>query len=223
VFGYVAARRLQATLLLWCRVMRLWFPYPLATVRRIVTLISLALTLAACGGTEAPWAPSAVERAPNDVSAIGNPAALVATSRAVNTFPLVNGSFTLTLAASDGTVGTVKGTYSGEAIVSEHGVRTATLELQITQTTGIGSTITAIEAEGTRAFVDEGDFALSMLLTSSLTKSALRVTIRGTSHVSCSASHRIQVTMHGTDSARGFLEVTADLQHEVERTGCGSP
>jgi hypothetical protein len=30
----------------------------------------------------------------------------------------VNGSFTLTLAASDG-VGVVKGTYSGEAIVSE--------------------------------------------------------------------------------------------------------
>lgn len=114
----------------------------------------------------------------------------------------------------------MKGTYSGQAIVSEHGARTATLELQITETSGIGSTITAVEAEGTRAFVDEGDFALSMVLTSSLTKSPLRVTVRGTSHISCSASHRIQVAMHGSDSVRGFLDITADLQHEVERTGC---
>ena len=199
--------------------MKPWLPRRFPIFRCIV-MIPLALTLAACSGTEKPLAPSAIELAPSDLSSINNAAAFVTTSRMVNTFPLVNGSFTLTLLASDGSVGTVKGTYSGEAIVSEHGIRTATLALQITQTSGIGSTITAIEAEGTRAFVDEGDFALSMLLTSSLTKQALRVTVRGTSHLSCSASHRIQVTMHGTDSARGFLEITADLQHEVERTGC---
>jgi hypothetical protein len=43
------------------------------------------------------------------------------------------------------------------------------------------------------------------------------------SHVSCSASHRIRVTLHDTDSTRGFLDITADLQHEVERTGGGFP
>lgn len=211
---------MQATLLLWDAAMRPWLPRPLTTVPRIVTLMSLALSLAACSGTRATLAPSAVEPVRSDTSEISNPSTLVTASRAVNTFPLANGSFALTLAASDGSVGTVKGTYSGEAIVSEHGMRTATLELQITETSGIGSTITAIEADGTRAFVDEGDFVLAMLVTSSLTKSALRVTVRGTSHLSCSASHRIQVAMHGTDSTRGFLGVTADLQHEVERTGC---
>jgi hypothetical protein len=201
--------------------MRLWLPYPFATVCCIVTLIIPALTLSACSGTVAPPAPSAVEQAPSDISPISHPAALVTTSRTVNTFPLVNGSFTLTLAASDGSVGTVKGTYSGEAIVSEHGVPTATLQLQITDSSGIGSTIAAIEADGTRAFAGGGDFALSMLLTTSLTKSPMRVTLRGTSQVSCSAMHRIQVTMHGTDSTRGFLEITGNFQHEVGNTGCG--
>jgi len=164
-------------------------------------------------------APSAVEQAASDVSPIGNPAVLVETSRAVNTFPLVNGSFTLTLSASDGS-GTVKGTYTGEAAASEHGLRTATLDMQITETSGIGSTVTAIEADGTGAFIDEGPFAVSLVLTSTLTKSPLRVMVRGDSHVSCSASHRILVALHDTRSTRGFLDTTADLQHEVERTGC---
>jgi len=185
-----------------------------------MTVISLALTLPGCSGTATPVAPSVVEQLPSDVSPMSNPA-LVATSQAGSTFQLLAGSFTLTLSASDGGVGTVKGVYEGTVAVSEHGGQTATLEpLQITETSGIGSTITAIGAEGTRHFIDEGDFALSLLLTSSLTKSPLRATIRGTSQVSCNSGH-IVVTLHGTDSARGFLEVTADLQHEVEGAGCG--
>jgi hypothetical protein len=201
--------------------MKLCSPYAFATVRRTVTVISLSLTLPGCSGTVAPIAPSAVEQLPSDVSPISKPAALVETSRAIPTLLPVNGSFTLTLAASDGGVGTVKGTYAGNVAVSEHGSQTATLPLQITETSGIGSTITAIEAEGARHLIDEGDFALSLLLTSSLTKSPLRVTVRGTSQLSCSVSHLILVTLHGTDSTRGFLEVTADLQHEVESgAGC---
>jgi hypothetical protein len=203
--------------------MKSWSPYPVTTVPRILTVIFLTLTLAGCSGTVAPIAPSVVELLPSEVSLISKPAALVETSREVNTFPLVNGSFTLTLSATDGSVGTVTGTYTGQAVVSQHGNGTVTLALQITQTSGIGSTIAAIEAEGTRSFIDEGDFALSLRLTSSLAKSPLRVTVRGMSHVSCSAAHRIRVTLHGTDSTRGFLDITADLQHEVERTGCGSP
>jgi len=166
-----------------------------------------------------PMAPSVVERLPTGAS-VSNPPALVALSQAVNTFPLVNGSFTLALSTSDGRVGTLQGTYTGEAAVSEHGNKSATLELQITGTSGIGATVTAIQGEGTRAFIDEGDFALSLLLTSSLTKSPLRVTLRGMSRVSCSASHRILLTLHGTDSTRGFLDITADLQHEVGQTMC---
>ena len=184
-------------------------------------MFCLTLTLSGCGGTAAPIAPSPVEQVRSDVSLL-NQAAAFETRRDVLTFPLVNGSFTLTLSGSDGSVGTVTGTYSGEAVVPVPGTARATLELHITQTSGLGSTITAIEAEGTGSFVDEGNFALSLLLTSSLTKSPLRLTVRGTSRLSCSASDRILVTLHGTDSARGFLEITADLQHEVEQTECVS-
>ena len=198
--------------------MNSWLPHPFATVRRLVTVISLTLTLAACSGAGAPIAPSAIQQASSDVSPVSDPAARLATRRAVNTFPLVNGSFTLRLSTSDGSVGTVQGTYTGEAVVSEHGVQTARLELQVTSN-DIGLII-PIEAEGKGAFADEGDFSLSLLLTPSLTKSPLRATIRGTSHVSCSASHRIFMALQGTDSTRGFLEITAGLQHEVERTAC---
>ena len=220
IFACSKSRCVQATLLLLRAPMKLWFPHSLVPLPRLVTVISLALTLPGCGGTATPIAPSVVEQLPNDISPIGSPPTLVATSRAVNTFGLVNGSFTLTLSTSDGSVGTVKGTYAGEAVVAANGGQTAILQLQITETSGIGSTVTAIEADGTRAFIDEGDFALSLLLTSSLTKSPLRVTVRGTSHVSCSASNRILVTLQGTDSTRGFLEITADLHHEVEQSAC---
>jgi len=148
---------------------------------------------------------------------------LVCNEPDVNTYPLVNGSFTLALRTDDGRVGTVTGTYTGEAVVSEHGTATATLNPQTTGASGIGSTVTAITADGSREFVDEGPFVLSLTLISSLTKSPLHSVVRGTSRLSCSPSHRIVVHMHGTDSARGFLEITMDLQHEVERTGCDAP
>jgi hypothetical protein len=185
-------------------------------------MFSLAFVSAACSQGAAPLAPSSVEQL-SDASRSGDPTRLSTTSRSVNTYPLVNGSFTLTLHADDGSVGTVTGTYTGEAIVAEHGTRTATLDLQTTGASGIGSTITAIAAEGSREFVDEGEFVLSLTLTSSLTKSPLRATVRGTSRLSCGSSHLIVVHMHGTDSVRGFLEITMDLQHEVERTGCNAP
>jgi len=200
--------------------MKPWLPHAFTAVPRVFTLLCLAVTLTGCSGSATPPAPSIVEQLPTDVSLTRSPAPLVATSQTVNTFPLVNGSFTFALTATDGSVGTLKGTYTGEAIVPAHGSKSTVLELQITETSGIGSTITAVAAEGSRAFIDEGDFALSLSLTSSLTKSPLRLMVRGTSHVSCSASHRILLTLHGTDSTRGFLDITADLQHEIERTGC---
>ena len=206
--------------MLWCAPMKPWLPHAFTAVPHVFTLICLAVTLPGCSGSAGPLAPSVVEQLATDVSLTSSPVPLVATSQAVNTFRLVNGSFTLTLSASDGSVGTVAGTYAGNAVVAEHGNQNATLELQITDTSGIGSTITAIKADGTRAFIDEGDFALSLLLTSSLTKSPLRITLRGTSHVSCSASHQILVTLQGADSTRGFLEVAAELHHEVDHTGC---
>jgi hypothetical protein len=98
----------------------------------------------------------------------------------------------------------------------------ATLDLHISETSGVGSIITGLQADGTGAFVGEGDFTLSLALASPATKSpdGLRATLPGTSRLSCSASHLIVVTQHGTDSTPKFLEITIDLQHEVGLTGC---
>jgi hypothetical protein len=184
-------------------------------------VLPLAFTLAACTGLSAPVVPSVVDNSKGEALATAGPAKLTGTGRNVNAFPLVNGSFTLTLRASDGNTGAVTGIYTGEATVSEHGTPTANLDIHITGASGIGSAVTAIEARGMRAFVDEGDFALTMTLNSSLTKSPLHVTVRGASSLSCSPLHRILVSMHGTDEARGgLIAMTLDLQHEVERTGC---
>ena len=222
---YFAASRLGALRPAYCSsptAMEPWLSTWPATACRTAIVTSVAFIPAACSGPSAPVAPSVVERPASDVS-LGHSTQLTGT-KVANTYPLVNGSFTLTLRAEDGRDGTVTGTYTGEATVSEHGMSTATLELQVTATSGIGSTITAIEASGTRAFVSEGDFALALRLTSSLTKSPLRVTFKGTSQLSCSTSHRVLVAMHGTDAPRGgFLEIAMDLQHEVEQTGCSSP
>jgi hypothetical protein len=143
-------------------------------------------------------------------------------SRVVTTFPLLNGSFTLRLRAAGGSAGTIKGTYTGQAVASVPGNTNATLDLHISETSGVGSTITGLQADGTGAFVGEGDFTLSLALASPATKSpdGSRATLRGTSRLSCSASHLIVVTQHGTDSAPKFLEITIDLQHEVGLTGC---
>jgi hypothetical protein len=140
----------------------------------------------------------------------------------VSTFPLLTGSFTLSLRAADGIAGTVKGTYTGQAVAAVPGNTTAALDMEISETSGAGSKVTGLQAEGTGAFVGEGDFTISLTLESSTSKAVdgLKATLRGTSRVSCSASHRILVTQHATQSTPKFLEIAIDLQHEVGRTGC---
>ena len=148
--------------------------------------------------------------------------AVVAPARVVTTFSLQAGSFTLSLRAADGSTGTVTGTYTGLAVAAVPGNTTATLTFVITETSGIGSAVTGLQASGAGAFVGEGDFTLSLTLESSTSKAidGLKTMLRGTSRVSCSASHLIVVTQHGTQSTPKFLEMTIDLQHEVGQSGC---
>jgi hypothetical protein len=146
---------------------------------------------------------------------------LVAPARVVTTFPLLAGSFTLTLRAPDGSVGAVNGTYTGRAIAAVPGNTTAALDLHIGQTTGLGTSISSLQAEGSGAFVDEGDFRLAVTFNSAdRPGNGGRAILRGTSRLSCSASHLIVVTQHGTQSAPKFGEIAIDLRHEVEHTGC---
>ena len=107
-------------------------------------------------------------------------------------------------------------------VVSVPGNTNAALDLHISETSGVASAITGLQADGTGAFVGEGNFTLSVTLASSTTKllDGLRTTFRGTSQLSCSASNLIVVTQHGIDSTPKFLEITIDLQHQVGLTGC---
>jgi len=200
------------------------FPYHRATRCPKVMLITLAFTFPACS---APLAPDAVAPAPFVASgspfAANEPVTPASIQRTVVTFPLQNGTFTLTLRAADGSTGTVSGSYTGEAVAAEPGNTNATLDLHILQTSGAGSSITGLQDEGTGSFVGEGDFTLSLGLMSSAIKSpdVLKATFKGSSHISCNTtSHVIVVTQHGTDSTPKFPELTIDLQHEVGQTSC---
>jgi len=196
----------------------------------LVTPTALAFALSACAGPVAPSAlapvpPASSSRAVAPASSsrtVSNPMAVLAPVRVVTPFSLQAGSFTLSLRAPDGSSGTVKGTYTGLAVAAVPGNTTATLAFVITETSGIGSAVTGLRASGAGAFVGEGAFTLSLTLESSTSKAVdgLKTMLRGTSRVSCSASHLIVVTQHGTQSTPKFLEMTIDLQHQVAETGC---
>jgi len=202
--------------------MRIPLPYYLETRGRVVTFISLAFVAPACTGS--PIAPDALGPVPHAASGsavAATPMTLVTTRRVVNTVPLLNGSFTLTLRTADGSTGTIEGTYTGEAVVSVPGNTNAALDLLISGTSGVGTTITGLQADGTGAFVGEGDFTLSLALASAAKKlDGSRAMLRGTSQLSCSTSHLIVVTQHATDSTPKFPEITIDLHHEVGNAGC---
>ena len=189
---------------------------------RLTAQTGLALAISACAG---PLAPNSVLTGPSATSGsdlISNPIT-VTSSRVVATFPLT-GVFTLTLSAADGTAGSINGNYTGQAVASLPGNTTTTLELSTVQSAGLGSNVTGLQASGSGAFIDEGDFSLSLSLTSPTLKSSdgsvVKVTLRGTSRISCNAAHHIVVTQHGTGSTPRIGDVIVDEQHEVANTNC---
>ena len=207
----------RATLLLSVRVtMRIWLPY------YFVSAIGLAFATSGCAaGPVAPSALAPVQQAPSAVL-VSNVTVPLTPARVVTTFPLQNGSFTLSLRTVDGIAGAIKGTYTGRVVASVPGNTTAALDVHISETSGVGSAVTGLQAEGSGAFVGEGDFMLSLTLASSTSKAVdgLKANLRGTSRLSCSASQLNLVTQHGTQSTPKFVEITIDLQHEVGSTHC---
>jgi hypothetical protein len=186
--------------------------------------MSTALTLGtlACAG---PVAPSALPPAPQAVSgsAFAQESAGLTASRFTTDFPLMNGTFTLSVRTDTGTTGTVRGTYTGTATVGIPGSSKAQLDIHITERTGAGLLVTGIRADGAGAFAGEGAFALSVKLASSVSKiDNAKIMFRGTSQISCSASGLILVTQHSTSSTSSLPGLTLDMQHEVGSTECSS-
>lgn len=115
------------------------------------------------------------------------------------------------------------GTYTGQAVTAIPGNTTAALELDIKKTTGAGSLITGIEATGVGAFVDEGDFTLSLkIMSSAKMLDGSKVIFKGSTELSCSASHQIVVTQRASDSTPKFPEITIEFQHDVGNTACSA-
>src|SRR5688572_3757370 len=93
--------------------------------------IGLLLAIPACSG---PLGPDPVpERTAPSIIVDARPANEVTARRvgAGTTFPLLNGTFTLTMRGPDGTFGTITGRYTGNA-ASSAGRTSAVMDLQIT-------------------------------------------------------------------------------------------
>lgn len=197
--------------------MRIWLPYCY-----FVTVIGLAFTTGGCAA--GPIAPSALapDQQATGTVPVSNVTVPLTPARVVITFPLQAGSFTLSLRTVDGIAGTIKGTYTGQAVAAVPGNSTAALDMHISETSGVGSLVTGLQAEGSGAFAGEGDFTLSLTLASSTSKAVdgLKANLRGTSTISCTASNLILVTQYATQPTPKFVEVTIELQHEVGSTEC---
>lgn len=193
------------------------------TLHRWTISIGVALVIPACSGPTGPDSlmPERVASLGGDRLSASSVNAGVA-RRIDATFPLVNGSFTLTLRGTDGSLGTVTGQYSGSATI--HGQTSTDLDVEITATTGIGSTVTELAVEGSGAFVDEGDVTLVLsFVLSGATPSGdavIRMIVRGTSRISCSAAERILVTQRAVGSTPRVGTIEIQLQHEVVNTEC---
>ena len=192
-------------------------PFP-STLLRIVTLTALTALLPACSSPLTPTGLASVVEGQGGAAAASN--AFVTDRRVVASYPLVNGVFTITFRTADGSVGTISGTYTGQAVAGP-GNTTASLDLHITETTGAGSLITGLEATGSGAFGGAGDFTLSLkLASSSKVLDGAKVMFKGTSQVSCNASGQVVVTQSATDVTSRFAEINLDLQHVVGNAGC---
>lgn len=185
---------------------------------RVTIAAVAAVIISACSE---PLAPGTIGPStfPSQVPSSG-PAQSVETQRQNATFSLVNGSLRTVFTQGGSTVGTINGTYSGSSSNPIPGRATATLgNIQIRQATGVVSGVTTVKAEGSGAFVDEGEFALTLSLLTSEGRTMV-VKVRGTSALSCTAEGRIRVTMRGTGSDPRLGNVAVVLQHEVAESTC---
>ena len=191
---------------------------PMKLCSRLIALIALAIMTSSCSD---PLTRDAVSPAtfPSEITVIRATADSTSTQRQGATFPLLDGAFRLTVREGSTNAGRIIGTYSGTAEVPLPGRASATLEIRVQRAIGVASEVTAVAAEGTgAAFVGEGDFALSLKLSTSNGTTSTKV--RGTSTISCSAAQRILVTMLGSGSAPRLGDIEVELRHEVGNTTC---
>jgi hypothetical protein len=191
-----------------------------------VLVVVIGLAAAACDG---PVTTDSVKASPTSPSGLG---ALPADSWIVRSsdlslrerlsFPLLNGMFTITTRTGD----RLTGTYVGEVTAPIPGRPTAMLTLEVTGGTGVfeGATGT-LDAEGSGAFVGEGQFVLSSLhgvlsTTAEPAGFVFRATVVGTSALSCSAADRILLTLRGRATVARVGHVDVELSSEIGNTEC---
>jgi hypothetical protein len=191
-------------------------PLPLPrTLSRLTATIGLALTASTCGGPVA----SAALPASTFPSDIATPLELaLTTERKGVTFPLLNGSLRLQVREDGKNAGVITGTYTGSVSQPASGRGTAVLNVRVRNSTGVLSSIASLTADGSGTFIGEGDFALSLLLSSQNEK--ISVKVQGTTTISCSAEGRILATLRGTGSTPRLGSIEIELRHEVGNTNC---
>ncbi len=201
---------------------RVYLRIPLAV---LVIAISLAAA-AACGGpgttdsvNALPNSPSAVAPIPNAVLTGGS---LEISVRAQSSFPLLNGTFVITTRSGD----QLTASYVGAVTAPIAGRPTVTLEFVITGGSGVfqGASGT-LQGKGSGAFTGAGDFVLPsvtgvLFTTANPAGSLFRATVVGTSALSCSAAHRMLLTLRGQGTVAGVGRVDAELIGEIGNTGC---
>jgi hypothetical protein len=136
-------------------------------------------------------------------------------------FPLLNGTFTITTQGGAQLIGT----YVGEMIAPIHGRTSVTLQLTVTDGTGeFDSASGALEAKGS-VDADDGTFVLSsspgvLSTTAEPSGVTFRATVSGTSSLSCSAAGRIVLTLRGQGTGARAGRIDAELSSEIGNTGC---
>ena len=160
---------------------------------------------------------------PSDLG--GPPTVLdVSDQRVGPTFTLLNGTFTVEVRQNGSVIGSISGRYTGVASATSSGRATASLETEVRRVTGAVGGLVDFDAEGTGAFLGEGEFTLTLRLSGSFPQqpnaSTIHVKITGTSTISC-IDGTVVITMTGTGSSPRLGDLQVQLRHEIgEGAGC---
>lgn len=165
---------------------------------------------------------------PTFPSPLGTPRtglAAPSTLRVIGTFPLVNGTFTVELRQNGSVIGSITGSYTGVASATNSGRARASLEPEVQERSDAASGLVDLEAEGTGAFLGEGEFTLSLRLKGNFpgqtNASNILVKISGTSEIACSDGGTIVITQTGSGSSSRLGDLQVQLSHEIgEGAGC---
>ena len=181
----------------------------------LATLVLVAITAAACGHSS----PAAPDAAASTSDAATAPAALAAKPSPAwtNTFPLSDGTFTI----SNRKGGQVSGTYRGETTDTD-GVSVTKLRLDVLSGTGVFAGATGVlEGDGRGAFTGEGFFSLEVsgfVATDGKKKAKFDASIQGSSRILPCDGGRLIVSLSSNDS--GGTKGDSSLQHVVNNAGC---